>query len=1205
MRYNICIEIDGDCGGKESYVIKKGNVVPVTCDYGNCFVVDVNSEVDKIFEIEWNCGNYKATTTYRVCDVDQDCPNCEECVGGVCVVTCDRVCYGSACVDCLSTSDCPQGYVCAGNVCVLGAGNKICEDGSISKDCIEDCTSCQDYINGVCVEKECPTDDCNNRGKCFQGECVECLIASDCGLNSTCINNECVCAAGYRRDTVTGECVDDFNCFSSSDCPECHNCQQGKCLPVNCLQGMICSGRDCVYTCTSDFECPSGLCEDGICIGGISLCGKRDCVSYLDCTEGCGCDGKCVSCENYACLSDGDCPNGCSCIDGVCSYLPPPSFMDCEDLSCFDGTCASRPDCDCGDNYECVRKICGDYLEIEPIDCGIQGRLVSDTVCPCPIIGIGHNTDIVGTGDLKTLHILTELRKGSFSNYLSFTQLPLLSQTLVANDLPLNGSIRLRVEVRYRRSDVNGVPIGTVTLTQNIYNNVLTFIGIDSVQVTVNNVPDIGSVQFISGSYYVVTNIRVYREHVSSFTFPNGCIYDTSFHGLQVFNSSFTMSAAQNLGIENTAIYLNDLGNGRLPLLTFWRTNNINIPFTSIISNYGNSFDLFAPYAQQYRYYKITADCGCAEDKIYSCDDSPSRLVVCDDSTQLVYELLDCGTKFRFLLDVVSNCDIVKQGGTRYKLFADDIEIVSERIIDPSGIIFLQGDTFDVGQMFNKLVLKVIGDECEKCVIEANVPNPVLDFSVETPDTVNLNCGNNGGSDWTINFFYGNPDYQYAVLLDGNTVAGGMTSGSSITFSIPISSGTYTVVVADDSGCTRFKSIDWDPNVVGTGFTNTIQYSCNPEGILLTVTTSLSGTVNVDINGDSSGNYGLSLINGFGQISLPRVEGETWIVNIESNIIGCDNYIDSFQVDCCPQNPFPFLINPNYFCSTGLTVTTFNGIIYTINGDEIFNGDRLSPGVYVLTVSDGECTRSKNITVPECYSCFGDLCLPDINGVYNDTTCNNDCDEPTPCAPHDYVFQFNVGEDEGCDLSEVELVGTTSGVIWGNLFVLRDYEDTEENWALYGTDEGSGIGGVWDLTCFGVEKMIMRVNISRPGCPDEWLRGYFYCENCQDCDLCLWQVSDELTSSRILQINTSAGNITFYDVSYWIGCVNGGANNPDIENRVQEFLDANDDCEFPTASIDNVGNCVGLSIFNSSIIFSEVVTTNGTYTFNHFCEMLP
>lgn len=1208
-RYEICITFPEGCGGDTSYRILSENVLSTSeeCFGKNCFLID--GDISRSVTIEWTCGDYTETTTYTACNSDNQCLGCDTCVDGVCTVSCDKQCYNGECVDCLTNSHCPAGYICAAFGCVLAPGNKVCADGSVSRDCEEDCTACQEFVDGTCINKTCPDDDdCGGRPKnfCFEGECVECLIASDCGVNEVCTDNTCDCSAGFRRNLVTGVCEDDFVCFNSGDCADCKACVQGKCVPQFIPAGYACIGGDVVQTCVNSNECVGGNCIDGICVQGDNPCSHAPCVNASDCGIDCGCDGVCIECNQYNCISDTDCPLGCGCEENVCQGVIFPQPLPCNELSCLDMSCSDRPDCECGEDFSCNDKACNEELSISKLDCGLNVTLTGQASCPCPVIGMGSEALITGSGSFRNIRVDLELRRGMFTDYQSFLNNSLLSQSISQNELPINGGVRVKVEVRYRRSDINGIPVGTTTLTQVFAQSVITFIGVDNGSTIFTAVPDIGAVVLISQAYYVVTNVRILREQAAQFTFPNGCAYDVNGGVIDAFNSSRTLSGTQLSGDYNTiALYLGDTGNQRLPLLTLYRSDNLNQPMLPVTAKYGTSFDVFSPFVQQYKFYMADADCGCSEPVMYQCNGQTRRLVICEPDT-MVFELLDCGTKVRFLQDVRANCDIVISGGTRYRLFADDTVIVADRVIDPSGIIFPQGETIDVGFIFDKLRLKILGDACDECDVEVNVPLPVLDFTVSTPNNVSLACGNDGTAPWGITFDFGSPDFQYAVILNGNTVAGGTSNGVTVTLDIPIAAGLYTVVVGDNNGCVRYKIVTWNPVVLDSGFTNSFTYTCiSTSQARFTISSGYAGVLAAAISSDNGYNSGFTF-SGTYTVDVPVIEGEEFLLTITSPLPGCPDYTDTVTVNCCPAVPFPTIPNPAYTCADGLLLSLLGGLTYEINGNPVESGDRFASGSYTVVATDGTCVQNFNLTVPPCYDCFGDLCLEDIDGTYTDNTCDNECDPETPCPPNDYAISFNVGGGGGCDLQEVEVSGTTVGVTIGNLFVLEDLPPTDENWASDGVDLGAGVLGVWALTCGTASFYNFRILVSQPGCPDYWLTGFFSCDACEGCDPCIAQISENITpSARILKLVTSSGEITFYDVSWWVSCVPGGGDNDAIVGRIQDFLDANDECEAPVASFTYDVFCGFFFIEDSSITFTEVHTTAGVYNFTQYCEGLP
>lgn len=161
---------------------------------------------------------------------------------------------GPMCVD--PTTDCPQDA----NQCIVA----ICSGGVCSTAFAPPETGCQQKTKGVC--------DGN-------GNCVDCLMTSDCTTPATCVNEMCVqpsCNDGMKNGNETG-----VDCGGNM-CPPCG------------LQS----------TCAQNSDCQSGLCTNGICACGANMTSNGNvCVcnpGFIDC-DGKGDDG----CESPVVLSSG------------------------------------------------------------------------------------------------------------------------------------------------------------------------------------------------------------------------------------------------------------------------------------------------------------------------------------------------------------------------------------------------------------------------------------------------------------------------------------------------------------------------------------------------------------------------------------------------------------------------------------------------------------------------------------------------------------------------------------------------------------------------------------------------------------------------------------------------------------------------------------------------------------------------------------
>jgi hypothetical protein len=103
------------------------------------------------------------------------------------------------------------------------------------------------------------------------GACVQCNGPADCAQGDTCVSNDCVAActsascAGQvcdmnSGDPMWGQCV---GCLMNSDCPFSGTCSNYTCSSPQCLGGVVPIGSDCQSFCNDigGTTCsPNGYC---------------------------------------------------------------------------------------------------------------------------------------------------------------------------------------------------------------------------------------------------------------------------------------------------------------------------------------------------------------------------------------------------------------------------------------------------------------------------------------------------------------------------------------------------------------------------------------------------------------------------------------------------------------------------------------------------------------------------------------------------------------------------------------------------------------------------------------------------------------------------------------------------------------------------------------------------------------------------------
>ncbi len=304
--------------------------------------------------------------------------------------------------ECTKASDCPG----TDTACSV----RVCTDGLCFTDQESDGTVVEEQTAGDCKQRVCENgkvvsvaddsdvlDDDNEctDDACDQGDPTNTPV----GQGSACSDG-----AGVMCN-ADGECVE---CVAASDCGD-DACEEGQCVPVSCVDGakngdetdVDCGGPDCSpcgdqLGCEGDGDCESGTCTSSVCQGALCTdsikngdetdvdCGGSDCP---DCATGLACvaDTDCIGgdCSGTVCLAtctdtvkntdetDVDCGGSCDpcsvgqaceagddCASGVCTEAT------CAQASCTDGVRnGTETGTDCGGS-------CG-ACEAEPNDtCG-------------------------------------------------------------------------------------------------------------------------------------------------------------------------------------------------------------------------------------------------------------------------------------------------------------------------------------------------------------------------------------------------------------------------------------------------------------------------------------------------------------------------------------------------------------------------------------------------------------------------------------------------------------------------------------------------------------------------------------------------------------------------------------------------------------------------------------------------------------------
>ena len=385
------------------------------------------------------------------------CENDRHCVAYASLALCERGCAGPA--DCGSPGLClsgPEGRLCRTRG-TLGAGEP-CDDpadcqsghctlGVCAADCKDGCpaaTACvHDIAGAACRAAGAQADNspCARGEECRSGFCAAGRCGRDCALGSECpVGLTCVAFAEGRF--CFPACGDDLDCESTAWCA-----RDLAEVPVCFWRGASVEGAACLR----DFECVSGMCRGGECLGACAdgrcpadqLCrgfphgafcthlpaprgaecyADVECAAELECTAGrClpACDGgRCpdeATCPPDSvrcapdCDRDADCAPGfvCQRHDGTAPYCAPRGELP------LHGPCARGPECRSGLCHggrctaDCPACNVGSGGAAEGIPCAADGECASGLcvggLCArtCPESGCGVGRSCAFLGDAR------------------------------------------------------------------------------------------------------------------------------------------------------------------------------------------------------------------------------------------------------------------------------------------------------------------------------------------------------------------------------------------------------------------------------------------------------------------------------------------------------------------------------------------------------------------------------------------------------------------------------------------------------------------------------------------------------------------------------------------------------------------------------------------------------------------------------------
>ena len=438
-------------------------------------------------------GTGTKTSDFKTCSSDNNCPSTQKCVDGNCKDVCSPNPCPEETPDCEAKD---HSYTCKCTETSCGTGKKCvdgeclpCEEGTkcnctgekvidSSGKCVcpkkLSCSAGQ-YVSGDCSCKNCQKDDTSGdkcgcpgntvpdgNGSCYCKETKTCNPGYTFDDSNTCecvvcTGSDCNCPAGT---VPTADGCKEYACAVDEDCAEGNRCENGKtenaqcvpcgkneqcrcpegqlsdgtgkCVPVACKAGLVCSnditeqccdaGMQCVNpdtvesycaACEVDTQC---TCPDGYLVNNEGNCVKPECKTNSDCPNGKYCENpgksnaECIPCNEgepcptcptgYVADGNGGCKLGCTfdtasvCVSGTtnCKTCTQSggcyTCTDCKDGYYPDnGTCVSCKQ-KFGDNCEkCTPNkctTCDDGYEPDPYTGKCKAK-----ACPS-----GHSTTI-------------------------------------------------------------------------------------------------------------------------------------------------------------------------------------------------------------------------------------------------------------------------------------------------------------------------------------------------------------------------------------------------------------------------------------------------------------------------------------------------------------------------------------------------------------------------------------------------------------------------------------------------------------------------------------------------------------------------------------------------------------------------------------------------------------------------------------------
>ena len=327
-------------------------------------------------------GTGTKTSDFKTCSSDNNCPSAQKCVDGNCKDVCSPNPCPEETPDCeakdhsytckCTEKSCGEGKQCVGDKCLPCEEGTTCNcEGSKVIDSSGKCVcpkklSCSagQYVSGDCSCKNCQKDDTRDNkcgcpgntvpdgnGSCYCKETKTCNPGYTFDGSNTC---ECVVCTGgdcnCPEGTVpTADGCKAYACATDDDCAEGNRCENGKtenaqcvpcgkneqcrcpegqlsdgtgkCVPVACKTGLVCSDTVTEQCCDAGMQCVN---PDTV----ESYCAACEVDTQCTCPDGylVNKEGKCVK---PACTKNSDCPNG--------KYCENPGKSNAECVPCNEG----------------------------------------------------------------------------------------------------------------------------------------------------------------------------------------------------------------------------------------------------------------------------------------------------------------------------------------------------------------------------------------------------------------------------------------------------------------------------------------------------------------------------------------------------------------------------------------------------------------------------------------------------------------------------------------------------------------------------------------------------------------------------------------------------------------------------------------------------------------------------------------------------